>query len=111
VHRTTCGAAPVDVRISGAKDAAATTYAGAIERHLPAVLKVVHQIKGRADALNRAKAAVSEGVKAVTASGAAALPALAPCLSGYDKAATNGTASLFEALRAANDVVSTAKAK
>lgn len=111
VHRTTCGAAPVDVRISGTKNAAATAYAGAIERHLPTVLKVVQQLKGRAGALNRAKAAVEGGVKAVTASGATALPALAPCLSGYDKAATNGVASLFQALRAANDVVNAAKAK
>lgn len=111
VHRAACGAAKVDVRVTGTKDAAATAYAGAVERHLPAVLKVVEQLKGRGEALNRAKAAVSEGVKGITASGDAALPALAPCLSGYDKAAANGVASLFEALRAANDVASAARVK
>jgi hypothetical protein len=111
VHRMACGTAPVDVRITGTKDAAATAYAGAIERHLPAVLKIVQQLKGRGEALTRARAAVADGVKAVTASGAAALPALAPCLSGYVKAATEGVTSLLEDLRAANDVANAARAK
>jgi hypothetical protein len=112
MHRMACGASLVDVRITGTKDAAVTAaYVGAIERHLPAVLKVVQQLKGRGEALTRAKAAVSDSVKGITASGAEALPALAPCLSGYDTAATSGVTSLFEATRAANDVANAARAK
>src|SRR5262249_28705665 len=111
VHRMACGAATVDVRITGSKAPAATAYAGAIEKHLPIVLKVAQQLKGRGEALTRAKAAVSEGVKAITVSGDTALPAIAPCLSGYDTAANHGVASLFEDLRAANDVANAARAK
>ncbi|APR76943.1 keratin associated protein [Minicystis rosea] len=111
LHRGACSTPQVDVRVSGTKEPAATSYAGAIERHLPAVLKTVHKLKGRGEALTRAKSAVADSVKAVTAGGDAALPTLAPCLSGYDKAAAEGVTSLFEDLRAATDVLNTAKAK
>ncbi|MFT3772531.1 MAG: hypothetical protein QM820_44625 [Minicystis sp.] len=111
LHRGVCSTTPVDVRVTGTKDPAATAYAGAIERHLPAVLKVVQKLKGRNEALSRTKVAVADSVKAITAGGASALPALAPCLSGYDKAAAEGVTSLFEDLRAATDVATAARAK
>jgi hypothetical protein len=111
VHRAACGAAQVDVRVDGPKDAPAGVYAGAIERHLPAVLKVEQQLKGRVELLNRAKGAVASGLKAITASGGAAMPTLSSCLFGYDKVTVEGVTSLLQASRSASEVVAAARAK
>jgi hypothetical protein len=111
VHRMACAAAQVDVLVSGTRDASAVTYAGAIERHLPAVLKIEQQLKGRLDALNKAKTAVAEGLKAITRDGGAALPALSSCVFSYDKATVEGVASLLEDYRSVTDLAAAAKAK
>jgi hypothetical protein len=111
VHRSACGAAQVDVRVDGPADPAAVVYAGAVERHLPAVLKVEQQLKGRADTFNRGKAAVVDGLKAITAAGGPAMPTLSSCLFGYDKATVEGVTSLLQSARSASDVVAAARAK
>ncbi len=111
VHRTPCGAAVVDVRVDGPKDPAAVVYAGAIERHLPALLKVEQQLKGRAEVLARAKAAVVDGLAAITKGGDPAVPTLASCLFGYDKVAIEGVDSLVQNARSVSEVVLVARAK
>ena len=112
VRHMSCGATPVDVRVSGAKDAAAASaYRVAIERHMPMLLKVERQLSGRVDALAKAKAIVSEGAKAITAGAGASTPALASCVSGYDKAATEGVASLVDDLRSVSEVAQMARAR
>ncbi len=112
VHRMACGAAQVDVLVGGAKDAAAASaYTGAIQRHLPVVLKLEQQLKGHVEVLGKAKAAVTDGVKAITAGGGAATPALSSCVFSYDKATGEGAASLAENYRSVNEVAVTARAK
>ena len=111
VHRSVCGAAQVDVRVDGPKDPAALVYTGAVERHLPAVLKVEQQITGRLDALVRAKAAVVDGLKAITAAGGPAMPTLSSCLFGYDKATVEGVASLLQSSRSASEVAAAARTR
>ncbi len=107
-----CSPGQVDVRVSGAKDAAAASaYRTAIERHMPMLLRVERQLAGRADGLGRAKAVVSAGTKAITAGAGAAAPALSECVNGYDKAATDGVASLAEDFRAVSEVTLAAKAR
>jgi hypothetical protein len=111
LHRMTCGAAQVDVRIGGTKAPEATAYGKAIERHLPAILKIEQQLKGRIDTLNRAKTAVADGLKAITATGGSTLPALSPCLFGYEKATVEGVQSLIEGWRSATAVGAAARTK
>jgi hypothetical protein len=111
VQGMVCGAAQVDVRMGGTKDPQATAYAGTIERHLPMLLKIEQQLKGRTELLTKAKAAVADGTKSITASGGSALPALSPCLFNYDKATAEGVTGLLEAHRAVNEVVLVARSK
>jgi hypothetical protein len=111
VHRAACGAAQVGVRVDGPMDPGAVVYRGAIERHLPAVLKVEQQLKGRVESLNRAKAAVASGLKAITAGGGPAMPMLSSCLFGYDKVTVEGVTSLLQDSRSASEVVAAARAR
>lgn len=112
IHRMTCGAAQVDARASGAKDsAAAATYVSAVEKHLPAILNIEQKLKGRMDSVNKTKGVVADGLKAINESGSPALPSLAACLSSYDKATSEGVASLLAASRSASQVASTAQGK
>jgi hypothetical protein len=112
LHRVACGAAQVDVHVIGAKDAKArVAYEGAIERHLPAILKIEAQLKDHVAAVAKAKAAVADGLKAITDSGSPALPALSPCLFGYNQASVQGTDSVLASFRAATEVAAIARAR
>lgn len=111
VHRMPCGSAQVDVRVGGAKDNLALAYAGTIERYLPAVLKIEQQLRGRLDALNKAKAAVADGLKAITTDGGTAMPALSSCVFSYDKAAVEGVTSLLGNYRSVTELSAAAKAR
>jgi hypothetical protein len=107
-----CSPAQVDVRVTGAKDtAAATAYRTSIERHLPLLMRVERQLAGRPEGLARAQAAVSAGVKAISAGAGATTPALAACGVGYEKAETEGVASLMEDIRTVGTVTLAARAK
>jgi hypothetical protein len=112
IHRMACGAAQVDARASGAKDpAAATAYVSAVEKHLPAILDLSQQLKGHLESVTKTKKVVTGGLKAIHDSGSPALPALAACLSSYDKATSEGAASLQASSRSAAQVASTAQGK
>ena len=112
IHRMACGPAQVDARASGARDpAAATAYVSAVEKHLPAILALSQQLKGHMESIDRAKSVVADGLGAIHASGSPALPGLAACLSSYDKATSEGAASLLSASRSAAQVASTAQGK
>jgi hypothetical protein len=112
IHRMTCGSAQVDARASGAKDAAAATaYVSAVEKHLPAILNIEQKLKGRMDEVGKTKGVVADGLKAINESGSPALPALTACLGSYDKATSEGVASLLAASRSASQVASTAQGK
>jgi hypothetical protein len=112
VHRAACGPAQVDVRVDGAKDAKAkAAYTGAIERHLPAILKVEAMLRDHAVALGKSKTAVADGLKAITQSNSPSVPSLAPCLFGYDRASVEGTDKVLASYRAVGEVAAAAKAK
>lgn len=112
LHRVACGAAQVDVHVEGAKDAKAkAAYEGAIERYLPTVLKIEAELKDHVAGLTKAKAVVADGLKAITESGSPALPALSPCLFGYNKASVEGTDSVLASYRAASETAAVARAK
>jgi hypothetical protein len=107
-----CGPAQVDARASGAKDpAAAAAYVGAVEKHLPAILDLSQQLKGHLESIGKSKSVVADGLKAIHESGSPALPGLAACLSSYDKATSEGTASLAASARSAAQVATTAQGK
>jgi hypothetical protein len=112
IHRMACSPAQVDARSSGAKDpTAAATYVSAVEKHLPAILAIQQQLHGRIDSVVKAKAVVAESLKAIHESGSPALPGLAACLGSYDKATSEGTATLLAASRSAGQVASAAQGK
>jgi len=98
--------------VTGAKDAAASAqYEQVIEHNLPAILRVGQKLKGRMEALAKNQAAVSEGLKAITAGGSSALPSLNPCLFGVEKAVTEGVTTLNDDFRAASLVQTIAESK
>ena len=104
--------AQVDARASGAKDAAAAAiYVSAVEKHLPAILALQQQLRGRIDALVKTKPVIAESLEAIRESGSPALPGLAACLGSYDKATSEGAASLLSASRSAAQVASVAQGK
>ena len=112
IHRMVCSPAQVDARASGAKEAAAAaTYVSALEKHLPAVLAISQQLRGRIDSIVKAKPVIADSLKAIRESGSPALPGLAACLGSYDKATSEGAASLLSASRSAAQVASTAQGK
>ena len=112
IHRMACSVAQVDARASGAKDpAAAAAYVGAVEKHLPAILNLSQQLKGHLESIGKTKTVVADGLKAIHESGSPALPALAACLSSYDKATSEGAASLLTASKSAAQVATTAQGK
>jgi hypothetical protein len=112
VHRMACGPALVDARASGAKDgAAAAAYVSAVEKHLPAILKVEQQLKGHMESVTKSKSVVAGGLKAINESGNPAVPGLAACLSSYDKATSEGAASLLSSSRSAAQVATAAQGK
>jgi hypothetical protein len=111
-HRVSCAGAQVDAHVDGATDPKArSAYEGAIERSLPPILKIEAQLRDHVAAVEKAKATVAAGLKAITDSGSPALPALSPCLFGYDKASVEGTDSALASYRAAVEAVAAAKAK
>ena len=87
------------------------TYEGAIERSLPQILKIEAQLRDHVAAVGKAKATVAAGLKAITDRGSPALPALSPCLFGYDKASVEGTDSALASHRAAMETAAAARAK
>jgi hypothetical protein len=112
LHRMACSPAQVDARASGAKDpAVAATYAGAVERHLPAILAIQQQLRGRLESVGKTKPVVAQSLQAIHASGSPALPGLAACLGSYDKATSEGAATLLAASRSAGQVASAAQGK
>jgi hypothetical protein len=112
IHRMACGPAQVDARASGAKDsAAAAAYVSAVEKHLPAILTLSQQLKGHTESIGRSKGIVADGLKAIHESGSPALPGLAACLSSFDKATSESTASLLASARSAAQVATTAEGK
>jgi hypothetical protein len=112
IHRRVCSAAQVDARATGAKDAAAAAiYVSAVEKHLPAILSIQQQLRGRIDSLVKTKPVIAESLKAIRESGSPALPGLAACLGSYDKATSEGVATLVAASRSVAQVASTAQGK
>ena len=116
VHRMACGPAVVDARASNVKDAkdaaaAAAAYVSAVEKHLPAILKIEQQLKGHMESVAKTKSVVAGGIKAINESGSQAVAGMAACLSSYDKATSEGTASLLASSRSAAQVATTAQGK
>lgn len=112
VRKSACTPAIVNVTVSGAKDtAAATQYEQAIERNLPAILRIEQKLKDRINTLAKNHAVVSDGLKAITAGGSSALPALNPCLFGAEKTVTEGVALLNDDFRATELAATIARGK
>jgi hypothetical protein len=113
-RKATCSPAPVDVRVDKAKDAAAAQrFSTAVERALPAVLRVSQGMRGRLSATaSRNEKVVSEGVKALTGEAEPkATAGFGACMGPVFRAVADGSASLRTNLKAAEMVESSARGR
>jgi hypothetical protein len=96
-----CIPARVTVEIAGAADAqAATTLKVALEKNLPAILKVTLGLKGRLeDAVASVKTSV-EGIKAVVSGAGAGALKVAGCIAGAVKGEVAASASINVSVKA-----------
>jgi hypothetical protein len=112
LRRAACTGGVAGVLVTGAKDFnVATQYTNALERHLPALLRVEEHLKGRKDDFDRARAAVDGGLAALTKAASPSTTPLMTCLNGYGHAASEATTSLAATTRTATRVVQAAQGK
>jgi len=113
--KLSCSPAKVALRIEGAADAAITAkYKGAIEKNLPAILKIAIGMKDRAGAIAGSVQGVVEGaqatVKASTGGGPAMTAALTACVMAPFKGAIDAAASIKANVNVSVDVKASASA-
>lgn len=110
-RRATCTPGALEVRVTGAKDAAvAKLYESALRHHLGAIEKIGQGLAVRLQAASNNAKVVTAGVKAVTtASDSEELRAVTPCLSGFVGPATEGSLGLKSSMAAATAVLAAAK--
>jgi len=109
-----CTPAKVALMIEGAGDAALQAkYKGAIEKNLPAVLKIAVGMKDRIEGLAQAAGEIKGGVEAAakaTSGGPAVAASLAACIAAPVKGALDAAASLKASVNVSVDVKASASA-
>jgi hypothetical protein len=110
-----CTPAKVVVKIDGAADASvATNYKGAIEKNLPAILKIAIGMKDRAASITGSVEGVVEGAKATvnaSSGGPVMTAALGACVMEPFKGAMDAAASIKANVNVSVDVKASAEAK
>ena len=111
-----CTPAKVALNVTGAADAAvATKYKGAIEKNLPAILKIAVGMKDRVASITGSVEGVVEGaqatVKASTAGGPVVTGALVACVTNPFKGAMDAAASIKANVNVSVEVKASAEAK
>jgi len=110
-----CTPAKVALNVTGAADASvATKYKGAIEKNLPAILKIAVGMKDRVASITGSVEGVVEGaqatVKASTAGGPVVAGALTACVMNPFKGAMDAAASIKANVNVSVDVKASASA-
>ncbi len=113
-RKATCAPARAEVQVDKPKDAAAAQrFAAALERSLPAVVRLSQGLRGRlAAASSRNEKAVADGVKALTGEAEPkATAGFGACMGPVFRAVADGSASLRTNLKAAELVEAGARGR